>query len=584
MRQHVTTARRETGPTLEEATALFSQRQENNAKQHLLDAFDLHFMMSADDLEALTSIAAPVDDRFFESLARLKQIHRDCQVLLGSENQQLGLQLMDKSSRDLNAAFQKLYRWVQKEFRTLNLENPQINASIRRSLRVLAERPTLFHSCLDFFAESRERNLSDSFYTALTGASNNKTADPTTKPIDYYAHEPLRFVGDMLAWTHSATVSEREALEVLFISEGDEIAKGIRAGIESEPWLQEAAETFDGRKSLEQLVNRDLVGVARALRQRVEQVIQSDEDPVLAYKIANLIDFYCVTFSRLLGLGSSVLNTLASLQQSALRQYRTTMQDHVNAVITQAVTVPPDLTAPDILLEALDQLKELMRSYDSSLAPAASRDADFTSILTDSLDPFLKVCENMASKISEPSLSIFTVNCLMATKSCLLSFDFTTERLTEIDDTIDEYATKLVEYQHAFFLHMSGLHPLLAALAPLSESAEDLKVISTLGPFQREAMMDASQILDVFLPSALMDAMENLRYLKDSRMVEELTGEAASLFCEDFQFVECRLTASDETYAKESHEEEEAAVNEQKRVPLRTLYPRTSGEIRVLLS
>ncbi|MCJ1384220.1 Golgi transport complex subunit 6 [Xylographa soralifera] len=581
LRQHVATAHRETGPVLEEATSLFARKQETETRKQLLDAFIEHFILSDDDLESLISPDTPVNDKFFANLPRLKMAHKDCQVLLGSENQQLGLDLMDKSSRDLNTAFQKLYRWIQKEFRNLNLENPQMNASIRRSLRVLAERPTMFQSCLDFFAESRERNLSDSFYAALTGTSSNREAeDLTTKPIEYNAHEPLRFVGDLLAWTHSATVSERESLEILFISEGDEIAKGIRAGIESEPWLPENAESFDGRKSLEQLVNRDLAGVARALRQRIEQVIQSDEDPVLAYQIANLIDFYRVTFDRLLGANSSILLTLSTLQESALRQYRTTMQEHINTVATHVSKISPDLNVPDFLSEALDRLKALMKSYDSSLA---SRDAGFMPILAESLNPYLDMCEKMASKAEEPSQTIFAVNCFLTAKSCLTQFDFTSERVSDIDETIDEHTSKLVEYQHAFFLHMSGVHPLLAALASLSENEEDLKSISSLEPLQKQALIDASQILDDFLPSALMDAMENLRLLKNSRMAEDVTAEAANLFCEDFQFVERKLTDADALYARGNHEKDDDSEGLEKS-SLRALFPRTSGEIRVLLS
>ena len=584
MRQHVAAAQRETGPVLEEATHLLRQKQEAETKKQLLDAFKQHFIISDDDLEVLTSTAVAVDDRFFAILARLKKIHADCQVLLGSESQELGLELMDKSSKQLNAAFQKLYRWIQKEFKTLNLENPQINASIRRSLRALAERPTLFQSCLDFFAESRERNLSDSFYTALTGSSSDFPEDSTTKPIEYYAHEPLRFVGDMLAWMLSATVSEREALEVLFISEGDEIAKGIRAGIESEPWLQETTEAFDGRKSLEQLVNWDLAGVARALCQRVEQAIQRDEDPVLAYKIANLIDFYRVTFARLLGAESPVVATLSALRESALRQYRTTMQEFVNAVPAQMGKAPSDLSIPEFLSEALLRLRELMKSYDSSLSPTESREEQFLPILAESLDPFLEICASMADKLDEPSTSIYTINCLIAAKIALQSHEFTSDRLAEIDDTIDEYASKLVDYQHAFFLHTSGVHPLLVAVAPLSDSEEDLRKVPNLEPFQTQALTDASQILDDFLPSALMDAMENLKRLKSSKMAEEISSEAANRFCKDFQFVEGKLAAADELLGSETAEETDGEAGEEKKVPLRALFPRTSGEIRVLLS
>ena len=584
MRQHVAASRQETDSILEEAAILFTQKDEVEIKKQLLNSFNEHFVVPDDDLDTLTSMNVPVDDQFFATLARLKKVHADCRILLGSEDQQLGLELMDKSSRNLNAAYQKLYRWIQKEFKMLNLENPQINASIRRSLRVLAERPTLFQSCLDFFAESRERNLSDSFYAALTGASGNQPEESTTKPIDYYAHEPLRFIGDMLAWTHSATVSEREALEVLFISEGGEIAKGIQAGLESEPWLQISAEVFDGRKSLEQLVNRDLAGVARALRQRIEQVIQSDEDPVLAYKIANLIDFYRVTFSRLLGSEASILNTLSKLQDSALRQYRTAMHEHVTAVTAHLTTAPPDLSIPPFLADALTRLTELMKSYDSSLAPAESQTTSFLPILNESLDPFLAASEAVAQKLDEPARSIFSLNCLLACKASLLPYAFTSSRVGAIDDAIDDAAARLTEYQHAFFLHTSGLHPLLAALAPLSDSDHDLRRVFALEPFRTQALADASQSLDAFLPSALMDAMELLERLRDKALAESVTAEAAERFVEDFGFVEERLGRADEAGGDGEGSGDEEEGEGEGRVSLRALFPRTSGEIRVLLS
>ena len=189
----------------------------------------------------------------------------------------------------------------------------------------------------------------------------------------------------------------------------------------------------------------------------------------------------------------------------------------------------------------------------------------------------------MASKVEEPLNTIFTINCLLAAKSSLSQFDFTKERVSDMDDTIDECMNKLVEYQHAFFLHTSGVHPLVAALAPLSDTDEDLRSIPGLEPFQKQALTDASQILDDFLPSALMDAMENLRLLRNSKMAEDVTGEAAHLFCEDFQFVEGKLIAADEVYTIGNYQADNNS-DDQEKFALRALFPRTSGEIRVLLS
>lgn len=36
------------------------------------------------------------------------------------------------------------------------------------------------------------------------------------RPIELKAHDPLRYVGDMLAWVHQALPSEREAAQMLF--------------------------------------------------------------------------------------------------------------------------------------------------------------------------------------------------------------------------------------------------------------------------------------------------------------------------------------------------------------------------------
>ena len=581
MKKHVGTARKDTAPVLEEAHVLLEQKREVETKQQLLDAFNKHFTLSNEELQTLTSSLTGVDDSFFALLNRLKRIHADCQVLLGFENQQLGLELMEETSRTLNNAFQKLFRWVQKEFKTLDLENPRMNASIRRALRVLAERPSLFQDCLDFFAEARERNLSDAFYGALTGSST-QTDDRTTKPMEYYAHDPLRFVGDMLAWTHSATVSERESLEVLFISEGDEMAKGIQAGLESEPWSQENGETFDGKRSLESLVNRDLAGVSRALRLRIEQVVKSDDDPVIAYKIANLVDFYRVTFVRLLGNDSSVLENLANLQTSAMQQYQSTMRDHSNALPTDSSVVPPDAGPPDFLIDALDRLRELLKTHDSSFTSPEIKESTFKPILASALDPFQNACiKEIGSSLSSPLNSIFTINCVLATKSVLAPYDFTADRASELEDYLDEHAQKLTDYQHAFFRQTSGLQTLLVALAPLTDSEEDLLSLFQAEAFQPQQLADASQVLDDFLPSALMDAAENLKRLRDLGMAEDVTAEAAARFCEDFDSVEARLQAADEALEKRG---DFVDLSGEKAGRLREIFPRTSGEIRVLLS
>ncbi|KAI9676885.1 MAG: Golgi transport complex subunit 6 [Caeruleum heppii] len=582
MRAHIASARSQTAPVLKEASSLISQKQKVETQQQLLKAFNAHFLISDAENETLTFSTDGVDDDFFITLTRVKRIHKDCQVLLGAENQTLGLEVMEQSSRTLNAAYQKLFRWVQREFKSLKLENPQLSSRIRRALRVLAERPTLFQTCLDSFAEAREHMLSDAFYAALTGTTVAGAEPSLTKPIELFAHDSLRYIGDMLAWLHSATASEKEALEVLFISEGDEMAKGIQAGLESEPWNRaddSDVTGFEGPKALTNLVNRDMTGVMRMIRQRVEQVIQGHEDPTLAYQIANLIGFYRVTVTRLLGDESPVKNILIGLADVALRQFRETMRDHVSSVQGDMAPAPADLRPPDFLQEALERLKGLLKSFETSLAPETRPEAGLDPILAEALDPFLNLCERLAEALDESDNSIFVLNCLLAIKEVLSLFTMAADRVSDTDDTIEEYSSKLVEHQHAFFLHASGMHPMVVALASNSNSEQEHESLSQLEPFHNDALIHTSQTLDNFLPSAIMDAMERLKRLRDSRLAHEITEQAANRFCEDFDYVEANLVAADELAPTRDTIEEGSDVER-----MRAVFPRTSAEIRVLLS
>ncbi|KAI2817600.1 hypothetical protein CBS115989_5864 [Aspergillus niger] len=624
MRKHIVSARQETTPVLEEASALMKQRKEAETKQELLEAFTQHFIVPDEDLLILTHAEEPIDDHFFEILARVKQVYRDCEALLGGENERLGLELMEKSSRSLNSAYQKLYRWIQKEFRSLNLEDPRISSSIRRVLRVLAERPSLFHSCLDFFAEARDYVLSDAFHYALTDAVSGTTGDTNVKPIEFSAHDPLRYIGDMLAWVHSTTVSEREALEALFVADGEELAKGIQAGLSSEPWsrIDEDKEvSFDGQKALSDLVNRDLIGVSRALRQRVELVIQGHDDPVTCYKVVNLLSFYQTTFSKLLGPQSNLAELLETLEKFTFKHFETLMHDEVNNISTDhsALTPPADLSAPQFLQDALEVLTSLMKTHEasygadpiptpgpkttSSSPPPKDTNSEnkFTPVLHSALEPFLDLAKSSAADLpSHTTQTIYLTNIHLTVRTTITPYPFaSTTHLSPIQTALSTLRTDLLDIQYRYLLTSSGLQTLLAALEPFSpqqptstdqqKPKPNISDILTLPAFQPQALINISQQLDDFLPSALMDATDNLKRVASATFVKSVTEDAVEAFCRDFEFVEGMVIAADneargvdvgEKAVEEGGEDEEGV----EKGGLRRLFPRTTGEIRVLLS
>ena len=615
MRKHIVLAKQDTTPVLEEATALMNQKKDAETKQQLLDAFAQHFVIPDEDLLSLTSAEVPIDNHFFDVLARVKQVHHDCEVLLGGENERLGLEIMERSTRNLNSAYQKLYMWIQKEFRSLNLEDPRISSSIRRALRVLAERPSLFHSCLDFFAEARDYILSDAFHYALSDAVSGGTGgDRSVKPIEFSAHDPMRYIGDMLAWVHSTTVSEREALEALFVADGEELAKGIQAGLSSEPWSRIDREgqdattpAFDGRKALSELVNRDLTGVARSLRQRIELVIQGHDDPVTCFKVANLLSFYQTTFAKLVGPQSNLASLLETLEKFTFGHFETLMREQATQLSNDhpSLTPSPDLSAPQFLLDALENLTSLMKTHEGSFAadePDANADADadtsveqenkFTPVLRVALDPFLNLAKSSSDDLDDPTArTIYQANILLTTRATITPFTFaSTTHLQPLTTALTRTRTDLLETQRQFLLSHSGLSTLLEALTPSTTPSQkrasqiqppDLASIPSLPAFQPQALTAASQQLDDFLPSALTDAAENLKRVQSAAFVLGITEDAVEAFCRDFEFVEGMVIGADEACKKvdvANPDDDTAGVG------LRALFPRTTGEIRVLLS
>ena len=577
MRSDILSSREETSSILKEKQVLIKEKEAISIRQSVLDAFCVHFNLSESQIQTLNSATEAVNEEFFSALAHVREIYRDSQVLLGSDNQKLGFEILENSSRLLSSAYQKLYKWVLDEFQNVDFENPQIKPSLRKSLRVLAEKASLFQSCLASFAEARERKISDGFLEALTGSLTDSGTSNATNPIEYSAHDPLRYVGDMLAWIHSAAVSEKDALEVLFTADEDELARNFKSGAESEPWLQEGGEVvaFDGQEVLKDLVRRALDGVARLVRQRVEEVMHSNEDAIIAFKVANLIKFYEITVSKLLGEQSVLMEVLHNLENLALRHFSADMKDNVATMQSEDEVALTDLSPSESFEDALEMLKTLLASCETALTSLEDQKRKLALVFKNALDPFLTICEQRSEELNEPKSHVFALNCYFAVKDVLILYPLAEEKASIISQKVDDRAQKLAEYQHQHMLESSGLIKLHRVLADFIDSEEDLAKMSSLDILKPEALSTVSESSDDFLPSGFMDELETISRLRNATLAQAITKKAADMYCDDFEFIEKTLVAADARIAEIEGSESST---------FRQYFPRTSDEVRVLLT
>lgn len=579
IKDHVLAAKQESAPVLEEASTLLARRDESEAKQHLLDAFCTHFLVPDADLTTLTSTAEPITERFFVVLAKVKQIHKDCEILLGYENQRLGLELMEQTARNLDAGFKKLYGWIQREFKGLDLEDPHISGSIRRALRVLSERPTLFQNCLDFFAQARETTLSDGFQAALTGSG-------TTQAIEFSTHDPLRYVGDILAWVHAAAVSEKEALEGLFISDADEISRGMTEGRSMEPWARirrsstapdieegvDANTGFDGRKALNDLVGRNLNGVCQSFNNRIELASRNSDSPVLIYKIYNLLTFYRDIFGKLLGSESSINRAILQLETATLAHFEENIEEEIS-VATADKTPNADLTPPAFLNTALKQFSEILGARGPQMS-----DVELERLFTTMLSGILDACAEGAMQLSDVrNGNIYKINYLTTLQSSLRGVAMLVPHvqvpLEKANNEIQSLRDRMVESITTTLLEDSGV-------SGVFQETDARKDLNTRRDWLYENLDEASQKLDDFLASGLMDAQDSQKNIIDKGLAKEIVAEAVERFCAEFDELESMLEALD----TETPQPNGTDAEDQELADLRALYPRTGTEVRALLN
>ena len=130
---------------------------------------------------------------------------------------------MDLMGSHLEAAFERLYRWVQASVKEeLDLGGPGVDF-ISAALVALRQRPVLFRYCVEEMGKSRRAHILGTFLCALTQGGPNGVP----RPIELSAHDPLRYVGDMASWLHQSMASEADLLRHIL---GDAANDAVNGG------------------------------------------------------------------------------------------------------------------------------------------------------------------------------------------------------------------------------------------------------------------------------------------------------------------------------------------------------------------
>ncbi|XP_066534986.1 conserved oligomeric Golgi complex subunit 6 [Hoplias malabaricus] len=473
-------------------------------RAQVAQAFLSKFQLSSEEMATLRCARdGPITEDFFKALSRVKNIHEDVKVLLRTNQQTAGLEIMEQMAVLQETSYEQLYRWAQNECRGLTQETCDVPPVLSQAMEALQDRPVLYKYTLDEFGTARRSAVVRGFIDALTRGGPGGTP----RPIEMHSHDPMRYVGDMLAWLHQATASEKEHLEAL-------LKQVTVQGVED---------------SMQEIVGHITEGVCRPLKVRIEQVIVAEPGAVLLYKLSNLLKFYHHTISGIIGTSvSSLLITIEEMHVLSKKMFFNSLGVHASRLMDKVELPPPDLGPTSSLTQTLSLLREVLASHDSSVLPLGARQADFAQVLSCILDPLLQLCTVSASNLGTADMATYMVNSLYMMKTTLALFEFTDKRLEMLEFQIEAHLDTLINEQASYVLTRAGLGYIYNCLQQYSPEQ---------GPLSNLPSMDSSSLkaamvqFDRYLSSPDMFVMTQLNFLLSAAIKEQIFKQSTELVC-----------------------------------------------------
>lgn len=478
-----------TGDIISTTERLKQELENTTQRQEIVSCFLRDYQLSNDEINALRE--EDLNENFFKALAHVQEIHANCKVLLRTHHQRAGLELMDMMAVYQEGAYERLCRWVQIESRRLgDVDNPEVGELLKTAVRCLKERPVLFKYCAEEVANMRHNALFRRFISALTRGGPGGLP----RPIEVHAHDPLRYVGDMLGWLHQALASEKEFVVALL--NPDAVADaGRNADQSSKIGESDVAKT---ESDLTFVLDRIFEGVCRPFKVRVEQVLQSQPNLIISYKLSNTLEFYCYTVSDLLGRETALCNTIWALKDATQKTFFDMLKTRGEKLLRYPHLVAIDLSPPPAVREGVSLLLEIIETYDRMMVPASGKKPAFELVISALLDPIVQICEQAAetyrskgviqssrrsrlssdtsqvrkssvdailenntsapsSQTTETPSKIFLINCLCAIRQPLLGHEVASEYVKKLGVMIDSHMHGLVEKEVDAILRRCGL-------------------------------------------------------------------------------------------------------------------------------
>ncbi|ODV62668.1 Golgi transport complex subunit COG6 ASCRUDRAFT_56090 [Ascoidea rubescens DSM 1968] len=570
-------------------------------KKHILMSFKNEFQINEYEEYVIKNTNLTNSDNddetlkeFFKVYNKIKKIYQNCYLLLSMNNPTIGINIMNKMKGLIDNALNKIFYFVEynlNNFQNINKRNFKIlkesikivlNSSFLMANRVedidkdSAEESfsvskfvennvyvnNLINKIIEVRAKQNLKDFLDQLGTSLLRDDNQSMISVKSKdsarPILMSAHDPIRYIGDILAYIHSLIVNEKEIIDTL---------------------LDNNEDFFDfrnGEDLKEYLLIKTLNVLAKPLNLRVSRFIMVENKLNTIQNIFNVLDLYDLMFLKQFDvelmkraqLKNELLISIKTLEKFLHKRAFAILEDSLNEIssLIEQNIESHDLQSPEWLINYVNDIQKVFYSFHPS---SNSELNNFLFLSDQQMDDFLKlVIDRPLSLVykqadlssfdeeAEKSKKIFEINSIDFILSKILTISFIkNEKINELNIKLDSETQFLIYVQFDILIESCGLSlvfKMLNSIYPYDKLIEEYAITIAHNPeeflkimdkyislkskpeFSIESINTINKKIELFLPSALTDTQSSALINVSSPMISNQIIEESSLKFVDF--------------------------------------------------
>lgn len=510
-------------------------------KKNLLISFKEKFTLN--EYEEFVLNSGDLNNEFLTTLARAERINENCSILLSLDNPQLGLKIIAKSNQMINRSIDRIVSYTNKTLGNMySLSSKSRLATLHQCFKYLQNKLNYFNSIVNTFSESRSKVLVDEFNRQVqgdfevNGQGRSSSISSDSRPIYMSAHDPVRFVGDLLAYVHSVSVNESETITSIFTM-GDDNDK------EFENIIQDVTDKI-------------LQSLSRPIKARVEQIVSTETKLSTLVQIFNLVELYNIMFTKQLGKAGNIVETVKQLIKVCQGRIFMIISNRLATIKNKNLTkldLNLDLQPPEWIIEFYSDILPIVDQITTetilNLSPEEN-EKFLNLIVNEPIQVFNEHVDHNKVFSEKKDVLIIKSNFLDLILSKTIPVSLLSEKVLEVNEMIDKLTEEITQLELNNMLGQCGLYDYFNIINMICPFSDDFFEVSIYEPikenklYTKDSFVQVDEKVQEFFPSAMIEMQQSLLKLNSPIVVNQIIDNSFMQFVKFY----CKLDLINKEY------------------------------------